>query len=351
MASIMGELTVKVIEKWGSDVKARRAIDVNGEFRELSADIIAHTAFGSSFEEGKAIFELQQKQQELLSKILSRFNVPGSKYLPTSENEYRKKLKKTINEGLSQIVKKRIGLTEVANGDRNDNDLLGLMLAANSEVLDEREKILRMGLDELIEECKTFFFAGHETTATLLTFMFLLLGTHLEWQERLRDEVYEACGKAQLPTVDSLNYLKLVGMVMNETLRLYPPAVMLRREATTDIKLGDTLIPAGTVVGLPILAWHQDEQYWGVDAKDFHPERFEEGIAKACKVPGAYLPFSLGPRNCIGQQFAYIEAKMVVATILQRYRFRLSPEYVHSPITVLTLRPQFGVPIYFEELV
>ncbi|KAI5060848.1 hypothetical protein GOP47_0023353 [Adiantum capillus-veneris] len=187
-----------------------------------------------------------------------------------------------------------------------------------------------MGLNELIAECKTFFFAGHETTATLLTFMFLLLATHPEWQERLREEVFELCGRTEPPTADSLNHLKLVGTVINESLRLYPPA--------------------STAILVPIVAWHHDERYWGADANEFRPERFEEGIAKACKVPGAILPFSIGPRNCIGQVFATIEAKMVLATILQQYRFRLSTEYMHAPTTVLTTRPQFGMPIIFEDL-
>lgn len=141
-----------------------------------------------------------------------------------------------------------------------------------------------------------------------------------------------------------------VNMVINETLRLYPPAVAVFRQANRDMKLGTMTIPAKTVLVVPIIAWHHDERFWGPDAKEFRPERFEDGVAKACKVVGAYLPFSLGPRNCIGQLFSVIEAKMVLSTILQRYRFHISPKYMHAPTVTLTLRPQFGMPVVMEKL-
>ncbi|KAI5076565.1 hypothetical protein GOP47_0008630 [Adiantum capillus-veneris] len=302
MAPTMGGLTVEIMKTWGYRVERKDAIDVAEEFRNLTADIISHTAFGSSFAEGKLVFEMQHKQQELFSKLIATVYIPGSRFIPTTQNRYRNSLRYRIHEVLGQIIQKRIELGDRLHGDGYGNDLLGLMLAANKGELVGNQKNLIMGLNELIDECKTFFFAGHETTATLLTFMFLLLATHPEWQERLREEVFELCGRTEPPTADSLNHLKLVGMVINESLRLYPPASLILRKAENDMKLGETLIPAGTTILVPIIAWHHDERYWGADADEFRPERFEEGIAKACKVPGAFLPFSFGPRNCIGQE-------------------------------------------------
>lgn len=96
-------------------------------------------------------------------------------------------------------------------GEKYGNDLLGLMLASNGgDLHGNHQRVPSMGIDELIDECKTFFFAGHETSSTVLAFMFLLLGCNPEWQERLREEVYEVCGKTELPTSESLNHLKLV---------------------------------------------------------------------------------------------------------------------------------------------
>ncbi|MCO5547215.1 hypothetical protein L7F22_000660, partial [Adiantum nelumboides] len=214
-------------------------------------------------------------------------------FFPTVQNCYRNNLNNRICDGLRQIIQKCIELGDVVGEDGYVNDLLGLILAANKGVLVGKQKNLSMGLDELIDECKTFF-AGHETTALLLTFMCLLLATHPEWQERVREEVYEVCGKTQLPTADALNHLKLVSCnAFTETAAIF-------READNDMKLGETFVPSGTVIIVPILAWHHDERYCGSDEKEFRSERFEDGILKACKLPGAYLPFSYGPRNCIG---------------------------------------------------
>ncbi|KAI5076562.1 hypothetical protein GOP47_0008627 [Adiantum capillus-veneris] len=253
MALVMVDLTNVMMKNWESCIKRNESIDVAREFKILTADIIAHTAFGSSFAEGKLVFEMQDKQQLLFSKLMSAPYIPGYRFLPTPKNRYRNNLKTRIHEVLGQIIQKREALIEAVRGDHDvlgsmyGNDLLGLMLAANRGELQGNQRSFTMGLDELIDECKTFFFAGHETTATLLTFMFLLLAAHQEWQECLREEVFEACGKTQLPTVESLNQLKLVGMVINETLRLYPPATAIYREADTDMSLGETLVPAGTV--------------------------------------------------------------------------------------------------------
>lgn len=139
-------------------------------------------------------------------------------------------------------------------------------------------------------------------------------------------------------------------MVLNESLRLYPPAIAVFREASNEMKLGNILIPRGTTLFLPILALHVNPDYWGNDAHVFNPLRFVDGVLKACKHPMAFLPFSTGPRNCVGQNFALMEAKIVLSMILQRFRFRLSPGYKHAPSVVLTLQPEYGVQIIFENI-
>lgn len=139
-------------------------------------------------------------------------------------------------------------------------------------------------------------------------------------------------------------------MVLNEALRLYPPAVAVFRKAATDMKLGKLMIPAEAVLIVPIIAWHHDQRYWGPNANEFHPDRFGGGVAMASAVAGAFMPFSIGPRNCIGQTFGMLEAKVVLSSILQRYRFRLSPKYCHAPTIVLIIKPQFGMPLIFEKL-
>lgn len=141
-----------------------------------------------------------------------------------------------------------------------------------------------------------------------------------------------------------------VTMVLWETLRLYPPVILNAREASKDMNLGGLMIPKGMPLMIPIVMLQRDKKYWGDDANDFNPLRFENGASKAAMHPNSVLPFSLGPRACVGQNFAMMEAKVVMAMILQRFSFSLSPNYKHSPANWLTLQPQFGLPIDLKPL-
>jgi cytochrome P450 len=139
-------------------------------------------------------------------------------------------------------------------------------------------------------------------------------------------------------------------MVLLEALRLYCPVMELFREASKDIKLGDVMIPKGTWISIPTVKIHRRKEYWGEDANEFNPMRFINGISKAVTHPNALLAFSAGPRACIGQNFAMLEAKTVIVLILQRFSLSLSPEYKHAPADHLTLQPQHGLPIIVKPL-
>ncbi len=134
-------------------------------------------------------------------------------------------------------------------------------------------------------------------------------------------------------------------MILNETLRLFSPISDQNREVAMDMKLGDLHIPKGLNLYFPRLAIHHDPELWGADVHEFKPERFVDGIAKASKNPFAFMPFSFGPRFCVGQGFALEEAKLVLVVILQRFRFHLSPNYRHAPYDKVTVKPKYGVPI------
>lgn len=138
-----------------------------------------------------------------------------------------------------------------------------------------------------------------------------------------------------------------LNMIMNESLRLYPPASLLPRMAFEDIRLGDLHIPKGLSIWIPVLAIHHSEELWGKDANEFKPDRF----AGKSFAPGRhFIPFAAGPRNCVGQSFALMEAKIILSMMLSRFSFTISKSYRHAPVSVLTLRPKHGVQIYLKPL-
>ncbi|KAJ9171640.1 hypothetical protein P3X46_014978 [Hevea brasiliensis] len=182
----------------------------------------------------------------------------------------------------------------------------------------ESNKSTKLNMDEIVEECKTFFLAGHETSSNLLTWTVFLLSLHQDWQTRLKEEVLKECGMG-IPDSDRLARLRLVNLVLLEALRLYCPVVEMFREASKDMKLGNLMIPKNVLVSIPLAKIHRSKEYWGEDANEFNPNRFTNGISKAAKHPNAFLAFGMGPRTCVGQNFAMLEAKAVLAMVLQRF--------------------------------
>uniref|UniRef100_A0A0E0LNS7 Cytochrome P450 n=1 Tax=Oryza punctata TaxID=4537 RepID=A0A0E0LNS7_ORYPU len=347
MTVTMSDCAHSMMSQWESELGTKGGvveIELSRRFEELTADVISHTAFGSSYKEGKQVFLAQRELQFLAFSTFLSIQIPGSSYIPTKKNLKTWSVDKKVRSMLMDIIKSRLDNKDVAG---YGNDLLGLMLEACAPEHGESQPQLSM--DEIIAECKTFFFAGHDTTSHLLTWTMFLLSTHPEWQEKLREEVATECS-GEVPTGDMLNKLKLVNMFLLETLRLYGPVAFIQRRVSAELELGGIRVPKGTVLSIPIATIHRDKEVWGKDADEFRPERFENGVSKAAKYPNALLSFSSGPRSCIGQNFAMIEAKAVIAMILQRFSFTLSPKYVHAPTDVITLRPKYGLPMILKSL-
>ncbi|XP_042438795.1 cytochrome P450 72A397-like [Zingiber officinale] len=338
---------IDMVERWQNMTSEQGSceVDVWDQLQNLTGDVISRTAFGSNYKEGKKIFELQKEQILLVMEAARIPYIPGFRFVPTSSNKRRMLIDNEIRSLLKDMINKKTDA--ISKGEATGDDLLGLLVQYSN---DEARGDHSITIDDVIEECKLFYFAGQETTSVLLTWTLILLSIHPEWQQRAREEVLSVCGK-ELPDFESISHLKLVTMIVYEVLRLYPPVTGLVRRTIKTAKIGDHLsLPAGVEVFLPTIFIHHDREIWGEDVEEFKPERFSEGIAKASKVPNAFLPFGWGPRICLGQNFAMIEAKIVLARILQQFCVELSPSYAHAPHTVITLQPQFGAQLILHRL-
>jgi cytochrome P450 len=194
----------------------------------------------------------------------------------------------------------------------------------------------------------TIFLAGHETTASALTWSWYLLAQHPAAEARLHAELDAVLEGGRLPTVADLPALRYTEMVVAETMRLYPPAWTIGRLAIEDHEVGGYLIPKGSLVLVSQYVVQRDPRFFP-DPERFDPERFTPE-AKAARPPFAYFPFGGGPRRCIGEGFAWMEAVLILAALARRWRLRLPPGAVVPTEPRITLRPgKGGIPMRLEE--
>lgn len=139
-------------------------------------------------------------------------------------------------------------------------------------------------------------------------------------------------------------------MIVNETLRLYPPLMELSRLIEEDSDVNGYTIPKGSLVTFPVVMFHRSTDIWGEDAGKFRPDRFADGALKAANGNAAFMPFGWGPRICIGMNFGQMEAKTFLAMLLREFSFELSPTYTHAPAVAFTVHPQFGAPVVLRKL-
>ncbi|XP_067002018.2 cytochrome P450 4C1 isoform X2 [Anabrus simplex] len=210
-------------------------------------------------------------------------------------------------------------------------------------LLESSEKGNLLTDEELREEVDTFMFEGHDTTSAGISWVLYLLGSHQDIQDKVFEELDGLFQDTQqAPTMHDLQNMKYLEMVIKESLRIFPSVPFIGRVAKEDIQLGQYIIPAGCMISVHIYHVHRNPKYYP-DPETFNPDNFLPERVQG-RHPYAYIPFSAGPRNCIGQKFALLEEKVVISTIIRNYRVRsLDKREDLTLMSELILRPQDGI--------
>ncbi|XP_066275239.1 cytochrome P450 4F2-like [Branchiostoma lanceolatum] len=202
--------------------------------------------------------------------------------------------------------------------------------------------------EEIRAEVDTFLFEGHDTTASGISWSLYCLAKHPGHQDRVREEVdMVMAGKDEKQlTWQDISKLKYLAMCIKEAMRLYPPVPIVSRKITRDFVLMGHRLPAGATLDVNVWCLHHNPTVWGEDFMDYRPDRFSSENMKKMD-PYAFIPFSAGPRNCIGQNFALNEEKVVIARILHRFKIELVPDHHVAPVIELVTRAVNGIKVKF----
>ncbi|MFL5575926.1 MAG: cytochrome P450 [Gemmatimonadaceae bacterium] len=330
--AVMAEYASRAAGRW----RDGECFDVAREMTRLTLAIVGKTLFdadveGEAPEIGAALteaFEAFTLAVLPFGELLERLPLPRTRRF----NRARARLDRTIY----RIIAER----RAAGGDRGD--LLSMLLLAQDAEGDGGT----MSDAQLRDEAMTLFLAGHETTANALAWSWYLLARHPEVESRLHAEVDAVLGDVAVPGAEDVARLPYTRMVLAEAMRLYPPAWIVGRRAVGEYRVRDWVLPPRTIVVLSQYVTHRDPRFWP-DAERFVPERWTPE-AQAARPKFAYFPFGGGPRVCIGEQFAWMEGVLVLATIARRWRLRLAPGQAVSPRPMITLRPHDGIRVVAE---
>lgn len=321
----MVECAERLLLRW-RDGETR---DVHEEMTRLTLDVVARTLFAS--EVGAEATEIGAALGDAMES-LQRFMLPfygALEHLPLPTVRRLHAARRRLDATIYRLIAER-------RADPGGRDLLSLLL----ETRDEGGR--PMTDEQVHDEAMTIFLAGHETTAVALTWTWMLLARHPEVERRLHGELDEELdGRA--PAVADLPRLEYTRRVLKESMRLYPPAWLIGRRALADVELGGYVVPAGSVVLLSPWVTHRDSRFFEEPLR-FDPERWTTQ-AEAARPPFSYFPFGGGVRRCIGEPFALMEARLLLAAIARRWRLRLAPGMRVETLPRITLRPRDGMPM------
>lgn len=328
----------QVMADYAARARARfrdgKALAFDAEMHALTLAIAGHTLFGEDMADEAA--EIGAALTDVLT-LFPRFALPWARALqrlPLPSNRRFERARARLDATVYRIIRLR------RQSGRDRGDLLSMLMAARDE--DDGQRMTDV---QLRDEIMTLLIAGHETTANALCWAFHLLAQHPEVESRLHAEIDAVLG-GRLPGLDDVQRLPYAERVLAEAMRLYPPAWNIGRQSVADYAVRGYTLPKGSLFAVSTWVTHHDERWWP-DPFRFDPERFLPE-ARAARAKFCYFPFGGGARQCIGEQFAWMEGVLLVATLAQRFRFRAVPGAPVEPQALITLRPRGGLALVPE---
>lgn len=332
LGELMTRSTEEMLGSWQPHITQGQALDIAEQIGHLTMRIVGDSLFGTSV-------SAQAKQVGdsfglLSAQIVQRFRSLNllPPVLPTAADRAFRSARQTLDTIVYGIIAERR-----RRNNEDTGDLLSLLMLTRDEETGEQ-----MDDKQLRDEVLTMLVAGHETTATTLSWVFALLAQHAGIEQKLHAELAAVLG-GRTPTMADLPQLSYTRMIIEEVLRLYPPVYIFSRKVIQEDTIGGFRIPAGSSIDICPYVTHRHPAFW--DRPDaFEPERFGSELRHRY----AYFPFSSGPRQCIGNNFALAEMQLVLATITQRCQLRLQPDQQVEAEQLITLRPRGGLPMLVQ---
>ena len=334
LANVMAVAAREAAAQWHDLADRGHAVDVDEEMMRLTRTVVVRALLGSDL--GPYTDRIDDAWTTINEYIGENFwSIGLTDWLPSARRRRFEAARRLLRDAVDYVI------TERRKQPSESADLLSMLLAARDDDTGEG-----MTDEQLRVEVTTFLLAGQETTSLALTWIWYLLSQHGFVQRRLEAELDAVLGD-RAPEYADLAQLPYTRMVVDEAMRLYPPAWGFSRQALGDDELGGYHLPRGWMAFVVPFVLHRLPSLWD-EPDEFDPDRFSPERSMA-RPKFAYVPFGAGPRQCIGNQFALIEAHLTVATLARRYRLRLAPGHTVKAWPLITLRPRYGMPMFIEE--
>lgn len=331
MIPIVREEIDNLKNRWEVICKQKKEIDLCYEMNTLALRIAAKAFFRTTISEEE--IEYLSEDVKDVQKFFS-INTAKLKYLPFDFNPHFKNVRKRIDQTLYRLIEK--GKNNIHC--EHDSILSGII---NSE----KNKGIALSDKEIRDHALSFFLAGHETTANALSYALYNLNKHPHWadiikkeEERVHESIINTSEIKMIP-----EYLPQTHLFINESMRLFPVAWGIPREAKKDDIIGNVAIKKGVRIMTCPFALHRDSRFWP-KAQDFLPERFMHNSILRAKNNSAFLPFGLGPRNCIGKKLAMMEIPLILAEINRQFQIHIKPDFNLVLEPRVTLVAKNGIP-------